>query len=130
MRRLVRPITPLMTIAVAAACGGGSPAPGPTPTTPPVASTTITITAAGVSPRDIVVARGARVTFVNNDARSHQINSDPHPTHGDCAELDVIGFLASGESKQSGNLVEAGVCGFHDHNEPNNNALKGTITVQ
>src|SRR5688572_31910742 len=73
------------------ACGGGdspneptpapSPSPNPPPAPPPAGGTTITITSAGVSPKDIVVARGARVTFVNNDNVGHDMNSDPHPEH-------------------------------------------------
>ncbi len=129
----MRTIHGLLTIsacaaALSAGCRGSDTR--PSPAGPPVAATTIAITAAGVNPRDVVVSRGSRVTFTNSDTRTHQMNSDPHPTHGDCAELDAVGFLAPGSSKTSGNLNDPGVCGFHDHENPNNNSLKGTITVQ
>ncbi len=127
--RTLRGVTiTVLAAALCAACRGSNA--GPSPAGPPVAATTITITAAGVNPRDVVVARGSRVTFTNNDTRTHQMNSDPHPTHGDCAELDLVGFLAPGASRTSGNLNDPGVCGFHDHENPSTNALKGTITVQ
>jgi plastocyanin len=131
---------------LAAGCGGGSssnpptsPTP-PTPTTttappttttaPPTNTTTITITAAGVNPQSITVSPGTRVTFVNSDSRSHEMNSDPHPTHGDCPGIDDIGFLAPGQSKQTGNLNVTRTCGFHDHNQPDVRSLQGQIIVR
>jgi hypothetical protein len=122
------------------ACGGGdspsapspSPSPGPAPSpapSPGATTTTITITAAGVSPRDIVVARGARVTFVNNDAIGHDMNSDPHPQHTSCPDMNV-GFVASAQSRQTDVLNVARTCGYHDHNQPSNASLQGTIRIE
>jgi plastocyanin len=124
---------------VTAACGGSSNG-GGTPTTPtnppggggtpPAATTTITITAAGVSPQRITVSPGTRVTFVNNDTRSHEMNSDPHPTHGDCPAIDDVGFIQPGQSKQTGNLNTVRTCGYHDHNLNTVTSLQGQIVVQ
>jgi plastocyanin len=117
------------------ACGGGDdggPTTNPTPpnTQPPVATTTITITANGVSPQRITVPVGSRVTFINNDSRPHEMNSDPHPNHGDCPPIDDVGFLAAGQTKLTGNLTVARTCGFHDHNQPTVASLTGQIIVQ
>ena len=46
------------------------------------------------------------------------MNSDPHPEHTDCPELNQIGFLNPGQSRQSGNLNTARRCGLHDHERP------------
>lgn len=100
------------------------------PTPPPNPATTITITSSGVNPRSLTVSRGSQVTFVNNDSRSHQMNSDPHPTHGDCLELDQVGDLNPGQSKTSGNLNDPRTCGYHDHLNNTNTSLQGTITTQ
>ena len=122
--------------AASIACGGGSDNGGGTPTTPtnpttpPVATTTITITANGVNPQNITVPLGSRVTFINNDTRTHEMNSDPHPTHGECPAIDDVGFLAAGQTKQTGNLTVARTCGFHDHNQPDTPSLRGQIIVQ
>jgi hypothetical protein len=70
------------------------------------------------------------VTFTNNDSRVHEMDSDPHPEHTDCVELNQVGFLNPGQSRQSGNLNTARRCGFHDHGNPDNAGLKGTITIQ
>jgi hypothetical protein len=90
---------------------------------------TITITSAGVSPRDLVVARGARVTFVNSDGVGHDMNSDPHPQHTSCTDMNV-GFVTSGQNKQTDVLNIARTCGYHDHNQPSNTSLQGTIRIE
>jgi plastocyanin len=110
-----------------AGCGGGDDtAPSPTPNP----ATTITITSTGTSPKNLTVPRGSQVTFVNGDTAIHQMNSDPHPAHGDCPELNSVGFLNPGQSRSSGNLNTARTCGYHDHSNENNPSLQGTITVQ
>jgi len=124
-----------------ASCGGDgspssptpspSPSPTPTPTPPPggpAATTTITITGAGVSPKDIVVPRGSRVTFVNSDGVGHDMNSDPHPQHTSCTDMNV-GFVAASQNGQTDVLNIARTCGYHDHNQPSNTTLQGTIRI-
>jgi plastocyanin len=125
----------IVIVAAAIGCGGSdgdSPTTTPTPpnTGPPVATSTITITASGVNPQRITVPVGSRVTFINNDSRTHEMNSDPHPTHGDCPAIDDVGFLAVGQTKQTGNLTAVRTCGFHDHNQPTVTSLTGQIIVQ
>ena len=122
--------------ALAVGCGGdsssspSSPSTTPPPTGPPTATTTITITASGVSPQNITVTAGSRVTFVNNDSRTHEMNSDPHPVHSDCPEINAVSFLAVGQSKQTDPLNTRRTCGFHDHNRDADPSLRGTITIQ
>lgn len=119
-------------IVLAVACGGGSSTPSsPTPSPgPPTNTTTITITSSGASPRNVTVAPGSRVTFVNNDSRSHEMNSDPHPEHTDCREINAVSFIAAGQTKLTDNLNTVRTCGFHDHNQPSNSSLQGTIRIQ
>src|SRR5262245_27321914 len=117
----------LMWIAAAAtacaawSCGGGgspsgpSPTSTPSPTPSPSATNTITITASGANPRNITVRQGTRVLFVNSDTQVHEMDSDPHPEHTDCTELNSVGFLSPGQSRETGNLVTIRTCGFHDH---------------
>ena len=118
-------------MASGSACGGGTSA-STSPSTPstPVNATTITIANNAVSPSSIVVARGTQVTFVNADSRVHEMTSDPHPEHTDCPELNQVGFLNPGQNRQTGNLNTVRTCGFHDHGSPDNNGLKGRITIQ
>lgn len=110
-------------------CGGGS---GSTPTGPtaPPNPNTITITAAGASPKELTVPPGTRVLFANNDSRRHDMTSDPHPDHSDCPEINAVGLLNAGQSRETGNLVTVRTCGFHDHDDPNNASLQGRIIVR
>jgi len=118
--------------AVAVGCGKSSTT-GPSSTltcsTLPNA-TTFLILNNTVCPKTMAVARGTRVTFINNDNRAHEMNSDPHPEHTNCPELNQVGHLESGQQRDSGNLNVARTCGFHDHINDSNNNLKGTITIQ
>jgi hypothetical protein len=116
----------LLASGLLAGCSGGNS----TPTPAPEPATVITVSRTGANPRNIVVPRGAQVTFVNEDGRVHEMFSDPHPEHTDCPEFDTVGRLRPGESRQTTNLVTAQTCRFHDHLEPNDNALKGTVTIQ
>lgn len=121
-------------IALGSACGGSNDA-APSPTTGgggggSATGTTITITSSGVSPKALTVARGTQVTFTNNDAVSHEMNSDPHPVHTDCPEVNNVGFLSPGQGKTTGNLNTARMCGYHDHNRDTDRSLQGQITIQ
>jgi hypothetical protein len=89
-----------------------------------------TITTGGVTPQNMTLPAGSRVTFINRDSRDHQMSSDPHPDHDDCPELNQIGFLAPNQSRESGNLVQARTCGFHDHLNPGTRGLQGAITIR
>jgi plastocyanin len=141
---LPRTIGVLMLAAATTACGGGG---GGTPSGPSgggtsgggtsgggtggaTSSATITIGSNGVAtPNAVTITQGGRVTFVNNDSRSHDMSSDPHPSHEDCPPLGQVGFLSPGQSKTSGNLNTVRVCGFHDHNLPTVTGLQGRITI-
>lgn len=107
-----------------------SPTPTPVPTPTPGSGTTFTITSAGVSPKSITVAPGTRVTFINNDSRAHDMESNPHPEHTDCPPINQVGFITPGQTKQTGNLNTVRTCGFHDHDQSDNRNLQGTIVIQ
>jgi plastocyanin len=100
------------------------------PSQPPPSGTTITITAAGASPRTLTVPPGSQITFVNNDSVAHEMYSDPHPEHTDCPEFDSVGHLAPGVTRQTQNLTTIRVCGFHDHINPFVTSLTGSIRIQ
>jgi plastocyanin len=116
----------------AIACGGSSTSPsGPTGScTPSANANTFVLQNNQVCPQALTVTRGSQVTFINQDSRVHEMDSDPHPEHTDCVELNQVGHLEPAQSRQSGNLNIARRCGFHDHGNPDNNSLKGTITIQ
>lgn len=104
------------------ACGG-SPS-GPT------TEVTVTITDKGVSPVEVRVPAGSRVSFLNSDARPHAMSSDPVQVHTDCPAINDVGFLNPGQTRATGALNFKGVCGFHDHTNENDPIYKGRIVVQ
>jgi hypothetical protein len=70
------------------------------------------------------------VTFTNSDIRTHDMESDPHPVHTDCPEINQAGFMTPGQTKLTGNLNTRRTCGFHDHDMSENQSLQGTIIIQ
>lgn len=128
-RALVRSIYGVL-MATLAACGGSKTPTTPTDNTPPVVTNTITITAAGVSPKSVQITAGSRVLFVNNDSRTHDMASNPHPEHTDCPEINQIGFLSAGQQRETGNLNTIRTCGFHDHDNPFSTSLQGSIVIR
>ncbi len=103
----------------AAACGSvstpASPTPPPAGSPPASGPPTVTITATGVSPREVSVAVGGTVTFVNRDIIPHDVAGGPDPATPDCREIDAVGFLAPGQIRQTAPLPTARICEYHDH---------------
>ena len=120
-------------LALAAACGGDSASGTTSPSTgctPSSNANTLVIQNNIICPQTITVSRGSQLTILNSDSRNHEMDSDPHPEHTDCPELNQIGFLSPGQSRISGNLNTARKCGMHDHSSPDTASLKATITIQ
>ena len=134
IRRLLSGVAVAGGMALVAACGGGSlSTASPTPSggcTPSSSPATLVIQNNTICPSTLTVARGTQITILNSDSRTHTMNSDPHPEHTDCPEINQIGFLNPGQSHQSGNLNVARKCGLHDHDAPGVAALQATITIQ
>ena len=124
-------------VMLAAACGdgdngggGGSPI-SPSGSGPGASGATITIGSNGaVSPSSVSIAVGQSVTFINNSGASHEIASDPHPAHTSCPSINALGIIGNGQTKLTNSFGGAGTCTFHDHGQPDNGGLKGTITIR
>jgi plastocyanin len=101
--------------------GGGQPGP---------IGATITIGPNGVSPTSVSITVGQSVNFVNNSGSQHEMDSDPHPQHTDCPEINRVGVIGNGETDATSAFTTARTCGFHDHTQDTNASLKGTITIR
>ena len=120
------------------ACGGGSgsptsPPPGNAGTgtgSPGPSGATITIANGRVSPQTVTISVGQSVTFVNSDGRGRTVYSNPHPAHTDCPSINAVANIANGQTRLTNSLPTARSCGFHDHDDPDNGLLQGTIIVQ
>jgi hypothetical protein len=122
------------------ACTSGSPPvttaatapdvdPGPPPAIPTTEGATLTLTGAGVSPKQVRVYQGTRVTFVNQDGTNHEIQSDPLHLHSDCPALNSVGFIVPGQARLSDPFSVARPCGFHDHINEGDGRFYGTVFV-
>jgi plastocyanin len=120
MRKLLA-ITALLLVSVS--CDNETD-PSPTGVT-----TTITMTAAGVSPKTVTINAGDTITWVNNDTVQHQPSSNPHPQHTDCPGLNV-NPINPGQQAMSAPVTTRRACGFHDHLADTNANFQGTVTVQ
>ena len=93
------------------------------------AANVVTISAAGVSPATIQIRAGERVLFTNNNSVVHEISSDLHPPHTRCPEINQVGAIFPGQSKETGNFVTPQTCTYHDHLDALNPGLLGTIII-
>jgi plastocyanin len=110
--------------------GGGSVVVGSTGSVGTVGATITIGTTSAVSPTTVTISVGQSVTFTNNDTRSHDMESDPHPAHTDCPSIGNVGLLQPGQSKTTFGFASAGSCGYHDHNNSDSAGLKGRIVIQ
>ena len=88
------------------------------------------ITAAGMSPLEITINVGERVTFVNNDSRPHDVVGGKDPATPDCPEIVQAGFLAPGQRAETGAFTQAKTCEYHDHTMLSVPAFQGRIFIR
>jgi hypothetical protein len=138
-RDLARVTSAILLAGSVIACTSSAPAvpsltppaddPGPPPSIPTTDGATLTLTPEGVSPKQVRVYQGSRVTFVNDDARVHDMRSNPLHLQTDCPELNAVGTVVPGQSKASDPLQHLRGCGFHDHVDEADTRLYGTVFV-
>lgn len=133
MRRLGHRCLVTALAGVLAGCGASSNSPttpGPVTGSPGPVGATITITAAGtLSPPSVTITVGQSVAFVNQQNTRRNIASDPHPTHTECPQINAVGLLNAGQSRNTNAFPNARTCGFHDHDDPDNVSLRGQIVI-
>jgi plastocyanin len=72
---------------------------------------------------------GSRVTFTNNDVIAHDVLGGADPAHPDCPEIDAVGFLTPGQTRQTDAFPRARTCEFHDH-AYHSDLYNGRIVIQ
>lgn len=91
---------------------------------------TVTYDSNGFSPKEIVIAKGATVSFDNKTEIPMWVASDPHPEHFDYPEFDVI--RVNGQYPEPRNdfrftFDKPGIWTYHNHTMPGD---IGKVTVQ
>jgi plastocyanin len=140
MLPVVRLFVFVVTAVLIAGCSGGwspaAPTPPPSagtptpPATPTLAIPTVTITSTGMTPLEITIDVGQRVTFVNNDTRAHDLVGGIDPNNPDCPEITQAGFLTPGQSRDTGIFTTARRCEYHDHTMLSVPAFQGRIIIR
>ncbi len=92
---------------------------------PQVKTVQVSIMNSKFDPAEVTVNAGDTVVWTNKEVNSHQIASDPHPTHILLPDLES-GILATNQT-YSFKFTEKGTFTYHDHLNP---AITGTIIVQ
>ncbi len=108
-----------------AACGGGSPSSAPDQAS---SALTLTLSSAGVSPKESSISGNSSITIVNIDNAPHQLASNPDSQQADCSELNSPTLLP-GDEFIATIASRDGTCGFIDSLNPTDSKFQGTITV-
>ena len=114
----------LLLSVMLAACeneSGGSPS---APSTSPSSSVyQVRLTAVALDPFQLEIPVGARVRFVNEGLFARQIGSA-------CPEIEAVGLLQPGNSRDSGIFASAKTCSYFDRLNPAQVLFQGTIIVR
>ena len=119
-------------VALLASCSSSSSPVAPTPPVPaaPAGPSAITLSATGFSPQEVTILVGARVTFVNSDRVSYDVSSGLDHNSRECPEIDAVGFLVAGQSRETSVFEQAMTCRFHEHANIGVAAYQGRIVVR
>ena len=76
-------------------------------------------------PTSLTISNGDTITITNKDSATHQVASDPHPSHDFNPKLN-LNILFPGETATV-TLTQKGNFGFHDEFNP---GIKGKVIVE
>ena len=83
-----------------------------------------------MTPLEITIAVGQRVTFVNNDVRAHDVVGGVDPAHPDCPEILQAGSWRRASARDTGVFTTARTCEYHDHTALGVPAFQGRIIIR
>jgi plastocyanin len=128
----LRSIVGIAVVAVAAnSCGNATPTSptGDTATGPHAIDRFIMIMEGRAVPDELTIAVGERVTFMNHDRTTYTIAGGREPSTPDCPEVNVVGSLTSGNTRNTETFTTAKTCDFHVSRD-RSTLLTGRIIVR
>ncbi len=97
----------------------------PTPTPGREETVEVSLTSSGFSPKEITIAKGTKVVWVNNSGKTATVNSGPHPVHTSYQPLN-LGNFNDGQNLEV-TFNETGTFKYHNHL---NASQTGSVTVE
>jgi plastocyanin len=92
---------------------------GSSPTSPPAGDpphtlvSTVMLESSGLNPREITIAVGERVSFMNHDTVNHTVAGGSGPAQPDCPEINAVGVLAPAEIRPTAVFSTVKTCDYH-----------------
>ena len=74
---------------------------------------TVMLESSGLNPREITIAVGERVSFMNHDTVAHTVAGGSGPAQPDCPEINAVGVLAPFEIRPTAVFSAARTCDYH-----------------
>jgi plastocyanin len=93
-------------------CGSSTPT-SPSPDGPHTLVSTVMLESSGLNPREITIAVGERVSFMNHDTVAHTVAGGSGPAQPDCPEINAVGVLAPSEIRPTAVFSAAKTCDYH-----------------
>lgn len=93
-------------------CGSSTPA-SPSPGDSHTLVSTVMLESSGLNPREITIAVGERVSFMNHDTVAHTVAGGSGPAQPDCPEINAVGVLAPFEIRPTAVFPAAKTCDYH-----------------
>src|SRR5262245_24481954 len=134
LRKIFSSLVMIGLASLSLTCNTYSDTPGTSPSPPPTGPTaptfpTVRITPTGVNPPEIEIRVGEQVLFINNDTQPHDVAGGPDFEHPDCREIDAVGLLVPGQSRQTAPMPTARACDYHDHSN-HSTIFNGRIIIR
>lgn len=102
-------------IVATSSCDSGAPTEptAPTAAAPHVLPQIIMIMEGRAVPEEITIPVGERVSFMNHDRTTYTIAGGRGPSTPDCPEINPVGVLTSGDTRNTEPFTTAKTCDFH-----------------
>jgi hypothetical protein len=104
-----------LAAAAANSCGTAAPTSPTSPTAagPHVFPQFVMIMEGQAVPRELTIAVGERVSFMNHDPTPYTVAGGGEPSRPGCPEIDVVGVLVPGDTRTTEPFTSAKTCEFH-----------------
>ncbi len=98
---------------MAASCGSTTPTSPPASGVVHTALSTVMLESTGPNPREITIAVGESVSFMNHDAVPHTVAGGASQGQPACSEINAVGVLGPAEIRPTAPFLMPKACDYH-----------------